>query len=62
MDAYRATNPQYVRMMDSRDNWIFGTPAQAQSQLAALAAAGIDRALISVNCDEHLAMLPLLVT
>ena len=62
MDAYRATNPQYVRMMDSRDNWIFGTPAQAESQLAALAAAGIDRALISVNCDEHLAMLPLLVT
>jgi probable F420-dependent oxidoreductase len=61
MDAYQATNPQYVRMMDNRANWILGTPAQAQAQLEALASAGIDRALISVNCDAHLDMLPLLI-
>ncbi|MDQ6669873.1 MAG: TIGR03560 family F420-dependent LLM class oxidoreductase [Chloroflexota bacterium] len=60
LDTYRATNPQYVRMLDNRDNWIFGTPAQAQAQLDALAAAGVDRALLSVNCEEHLQMLPLL--
>jgi alkanesulfonate monooxygenase SsuD/methylene tetrahydromethanopterin reductase-like flavin-dependent oxidoreductase (luciferase family) len=61
MDAYQATNPQYVRMLDSRENWISGTPEQAQAQLNALGAAGIDRALISVNSDLHLEMLPLLV-
>ena len=59
--AYQATNPQYVRMLDSRDRWIIGTPAQAREQLAALAEAGIDRALLSVNCDLHLPMLPQLV-
>ena len=42
-------------------NWIIGTPDQAKAQLDALAAAGIDRALISVNCDLHREMLPLLV-
>jgi len=61
LETYHATNPQYVRMLDSRENWISGTPAQAQAQLEALAAAGIDRALISVNCDLHQEMLPLLV-
>jgi F420-dependent oxidoreductase-like protein len=61
LDTYQATNAQYVRMLDSRENWISGTPDQAQAQLDALAAAGIDRALISVNCDLHLEMLPLLV-
>jgi alkanesulfonate monooxygenase SsuD/methylene tetrahydromethanopterin reductase-like flavin-dependent oxidoreductase (luciferase family) len=61
LEAYQATNPQYVRMMANRDNWIFGTPAQARTQLDALAEAGIDRALISVNGHDHLAMLPLLV-
>jgi len=59
--AYQATNPQYARMLDKRDNWILGTPAQAQAQLTALASAGIDRALLSVNCDQHLDMLPLLL-
>jgi hypothetical protein len=29
--------------------------------LAALAAAGIDRVMLSVNCDVHREMLPLLV-
>jgi F420-dependent oxidoreductase-like protein len=62
MDAYQATNPQYVRMLDNREHWISGTPDQAQAQLEALSAAGIDRALVSVNCDAHLDMLPLLVT
>ncbi len=58
---YEATNPQYVRMQDGRASWIEGTPDQAQAKLAALANAGIDRALLSVNCDLHREMLPLLV-
>ena len=58
--TYRATNPQYTRMLDSRDNWIMGTPEQAQAQLQALAEAGIERALMSVNCDLHREMLALL--
>ena len=58
--AYAATNPQYVRMLSSRDNWIVGTPDQAQERLAALADAGVQRALLSVNCDLHREMLPLL--
>ncbi|MGI9147056.1 MAG: LLM class flavin-dependent oxidoreductase [Chloroflexota bacterium] len=62
LEAYQATNPQYVRMLDSRDNWVFGTPEQAHAQLDALARAGVDRALLSVNCDAHRAMLPLLVS
>ena len=33
LDAYQATNPQYVRMLDNRENWIRGTPDQAQAQL-----------------------------
>jgi probable F420-dependent oxidoreductase len=61
LETYQATNPQYVRMLDNRDNWIMGTPDQAKAQLEALAAAGIDRALISVNCDLPQQMLPLLV-
>jgi alkanesulfonate monooxygenase SsuD/methylene tetrahydromethanopterin reductase-like flavin-dependent oxidoreductase (luciferase family) len=60
LTAYRETNPQYVRMMDSQPNWIMGTPEQADAQLKALGQAGIDRALLSVNCDLHLEMLPLL--
>ena len=59
---YEATNPQYVRMQDGRPSWIEGTPAQAQAKLNALAEAGIDRALLSVNCSLHREMLPLLVT
>jgi probable F420-dependent oxidoreductase len=58
---YAATNPQYVRMQDGRASWIEGTPDQAQAKLEALANAGIDRALLSVNCDLHRDMLPLLV-
>ena len=38
-----------------------GTPDQAKAQLAALSKAGIDRGLLSVNCDLHLDMLPLLI-
>jgi hypothetical protein len=60
LTVYRESNPQYVRMMDSQPNWIMGTPEEAGAQLAALGQAGIDRALLSVNCDLHLEMLPLL--
>jgi alkanesulfonate monooxygenase SsuD/methylene tetrahydromethanopterin reductase-like flavin-dependent oxidoreductase (luciferase family) len=60
MQTYATTNPQYARMMNTRPNWIVGTPEQAHTQLAALANAGIDRALLSVNCDLHREMLPLL--
>jgi alkanesulfonate monooxygenase SsuD/methylene tetrahydromethanopterin reductase-like flavin-dependent oxidoreductase (luciferase family) len=60
LDAYRESNPQYVRMMERETNWIMGTPDKAQAQLAALSRAGIERALVSVNCDLHLEMLPLL--
>jgi alkanesulfonate monooxygenase SsuD/methylene tetrahydromethanopterin reductase-like flavin-dependent oxidoreductase (luciferase family) len=58
--TYNQNNPQYVRMLSSRDNWIVGTPDQAHSQLSALAQAGVARALLSVNCDLHRDMLPLL--
>jgi alkanesulfonate monooxygenase SsuD/methylene tetrahydromethanopterin reductase-like flavin-dependent oxidoreductase (luciferase family) len=58
--SYEASNPQYARMLRTRQNWIVGTPDQARSQIAALAEAGIDRALLSVNCDLHREMLPLL--
>lgn len=57
MERYERTNPQYVRMLDSRANWIAGTPDQARQQLRALEAAGIDRALLSVNDEAHLEML-----
>jgi probable F420-dependent oxidoreductase len=59
---YERDNPQYARMLSSRDNWIVGTPDQAQASLQALAQAGIERALLSVNCDLHREMLPLLGT
>jgi alkanesulfonate monooxygenase len=60
--AYEANNPQYMKMLSSRDNWVVGTPEQAQASLAALARAGVERALLSVNCDLHREMLPLLGT
>jgi alkanesulfonate monooxygenase SsuD/methylene tetrahydromethanopterin reductase-like flavin-dependent oxidoreductase (luciferase family) len=60
MQTYRASNPQYVRMMDNLSTWLMGTPAQIHAQLQALSAAGVSRMMVSVNCDEHLDMLPLL--
>src|SRR5579859_3763115 len=57
---YENNNPQYVRMMAERASWIEGTPDQAARKLEALSAAGVDRALLSVNCDLHREMLPLL--
>jgi alkanesulfonate monooxygenase SsuD/methylene tetrahydromethanopterin reductase-like flavin-dependent oxidoreductase (luciferase family) len=60
LDAYRQTNPQYVRMMDDLSTWLIGTPDQVQSQLQDLGEAGIDRVMVSVNCDLHREMLPLL--
>jgi alkanesulfonate monooxygenase SsuD/methylene tetrahydromethanopterin reductase-like flavin-dependent oxidoreductase (luciferase family) len=58
--SYEASNPQYIRMRDDRANWIEGTPDQAKAKIDALANAGIDRVLVSVNSDIHLEMLPLL--
>jgi alkanesulfonate monooxygenase SsuD/methylene tetrahydromethanopterin reductase-like flavin-dependent oxidoreductase (luciferase family) len=60
MEQYRQTNPQYVRMMDDTSTWLLGTPDQVHSQLAALESAGIARVMVSVNCDLHRQMLPLL--
>jgi len=57
----RETNPQYLRMMNAETAWIMGSPEQAQGQLADLEAAGVARALLSVNCELHREMLPLLV-
>jgi alkanesulfonate monooxygenase SsuD/methylene tetrahydromethanopterin reductase-like flavin-dependent oxidoreductase (luciferase family) len=59
-DLYERDNPQYARMLNTRSNWIVGTPEPVQHQLAALADAGIERMLLSVNCDLHRDMLPLL--
>jgi len=60
LQTYRQTNPQYVGMMEDLSTWLLGTPDQVQSQLDALAASGIDRVMISVNCDLHRDMLSLL--
>jgi alkanesulfonate monooxygenase SsuD/methylene tetrahydromethanopterin reductase-like flavin-dependent oxidoreductase (luciferase family) len=60
MQTYRETNPQYMRMMDSLATWLSGTPAEVRGQLEALSAAGIARVMVSVNCDLHRQMLPLL--
>jgi alkanesulfonate monooxygenase SsuD/methylene tetrahydromethanopterin reductase-like flavin-dependent oxidoreductase (luciferase family) len=60
MQTYRATNPQYVRMMDSLSTWLMGTPSEVHAQLEALSAAGVARFMVSVNCDLHREMLPIL--
>ena len=60
MQSYRTTNPQYVRMMDNLATWLSGTPADVRAQLGALAEAGIARVMVSVNCEMHREMLPLL--
>jgi probable F420-dependent oxidoreductase len=58
--TYRQTNPQYVRMMADVSTWLIGTPDQVRSQIEALSQNGIDRVLVSVNCDLHREMLALL--
>ncbi|MBV9581229.1 MAG: LLM class flavin-dependent oxidoreductase [Chloroflexi bacterium] len=58
--TYRRANPQYVRMMDDMTTWLSGTPADVRTQLAALEEAGIARMMVSVNCELHRQMLPLL--
>jgi alkanesulfonate monooxygenase SsuD/methylene tetrahydromethanopterin reductase-like flavin-dependent oxidoreductase (luciferase family) len=60
MQTYRETNPQNMRMMDSLATWLSGTPAEVRAQLEALSEAGIARVMVSVNCDLHRQMLPLL--
>jgi hypothetical protein len=47
-------------MMDDLSTWLMGTPDQVQAQLAGLAASGIARVMVSVNCDLHREMLPFL--
>jgi alkanesulfonate monooxygenase SsuD/methylene tetrahydromethanopterin reductase-like flavin-dependent oxidoreductase (luciferase family) len=59
-EFYERDNPQYARMFNTRENWIVGTPEHAQRKLTALAEAGVERLLLSVNCDLHRDMLPLL--
>jgi alkanesulfonate monooxygenase SsuD/methylene tetrahydromethanopterin reductase-like flavin-dependent oxidoreductase (luciferase family) len=62
MQTYRTSNPQYARMMGSEfSTWLIGTPSDVQAQLQALSQAGIERVMVSVNCDLHREMLPLLV-
>jgi alkanesulfonate monooxygenase SsuD/methylene tetrahydromethanopterin reductase-like flavin-dependent oxidoreductase (luciferase family) len=61
MQTYRETNPQYARMMgDDLSTWLRGTPSEVAAQLERLAASGIDRVMVSVNCDQHREMLSLL--
>jgi alkanesulfonate monooxygenase SsuD/methylene tetrahydromethanopterin reductase-like flavin-dependent oxidoreductase (luciferase family) len=60
LQSYRQTNPQYVGMMEDLSTWLLGTPDQVQYQLDALAASGVARVMISVNCDVHRDMLWLL--
>jgi alkanesulfonate monooxygenase SsuD/methylene tetrahydromethanopterin reductase-like flavin-dependent oxidoreductase (luciferase family) len=60
MEHYRQTNPQYARMMNDTSTWLMGTPDEVRSQLQRLSEAGIARVMVSVNCDEHRQLLPLL--
>ena len=60
MQTYRQTNPQYVRMMDNPATWLRGTPSEVRAQLDGFSEAGIARVMVSVNCDLHRQMLPLL--
>jgi F420-dependent oxidoreductase-like protein len=59
-ETLRETNPQYVRMMNAETAWISGTPAIVRRQIKELEAIGVARLLLSVNCDLHVPMLPLL--
>ena len=59
-DFLGETQPQYRRMMNSETGWIMGTPAQAAQQIQALEDVGVARTLLSVSCDLHREMLPLL--
>ncbi|HEV7663096.1 MAG TPA: LLM class flavin-dependent oxidoreductase [Chloroflexota bacterium] len=61
LETFRTSNPQYARMMgQTMSTWLLGTPDEVHGQLQALAEAGIARVLVSVNCDLHREMLPLL--
>jgi alkanesulfonate monooxygenase SsuD/methylene tetrahydromethanopterin reductase-like flavin-dependent oxidoreductase (luciferase family) len=57
--GFRDTNPQYRRMMNAETAWIMGTPERVQDQLAELDRVGVVRLMLSVNCDAHREMLPL---
>jgi alkanesulfonate monooxygenase SsuD/methylene tetrahydromethanopterin reductase-like flavin-dependent oxidoreductase (luciferase family) len=59
-DFLAETEPQYRRMMNNDTAWIMGTPGQAAEQIRTLEQAGVARLLLSVSCELHRAMLPLL--
>ncbi len=59
-EQLRDTEPQYHRMMNNETAWIMGTPSEARAQIAELERAGVARLLLSVSCDLHRQMLPLL--
>jgi alkanesulfonate monooxygenase SsuD/methylene tetrahydromethanopterin reductase-like flavin-dependent oxidoreductase (luciferase family) len=59
-DFLAETEPQYRRMMNAETAWIMGTPDKAAQQIAELERAGVARLLLSVSCDLHREMLPLL--
>jgi F420-dependent oxidoreductase-like protein len=46
--------------MQNLDTWVLGTPEQAAERLRALAAAGVDRLMFSVDNDLHRDMVPIL--
>jgi F420-dependent oxidoreductase-like protein len=46
--------------MQNLDTWVYGTPEQAAERLRALAAAGVDRLMFSVDNDLHREMVTLL--
>jgi alkanesulfonate monooxygenase SsuD/methylene tetrahydromethanopterin reductase-like flavin-dependent oxidoreductase (luciferase family) len=59
-DFLAETEPQYRRMMNAETAWIMGTPDKAAQQVADLERVGVERLLLSVSCDLHREMLPLL--
>jgi alkanesulfonate monooxygenase SsuD/methylene tetrahydromethanopterin reductase-like flavin-dependent oxidoreductase (luciferase family) len=60
MQLYRQTNPQYTGMMGNTSTWLMGTPDVVRGQLEALADSGIERVMVSVNCEQHREQLPFL--
>jgi alkanesulfonate monooxygenase SsuD/methylene tetrahydromethanopterin reductase-like flavin-dependent oxidoreductase (luciferase family) len=58
-ERFAETNPQYRRMMNNETAWIMGTPDRVQDQLGELERARVERVMLSVNCDAHREMLPL---
>ncbi len=49
-----------ARCLPELQAWVMGTPEQAAERLRQLGDAGIQRAMLSVECDTHREMLPLI--